>query len=186
MKTQILYLFILLGWSCTKKVPCEDTLSNMADPALILEDLKLNYIQYYDEMKDDSIDRKFYFEFYSITSPAKYDSLAIRYKQAVNAFYHADKKMIDYLLSFEKSESYNLWLFMGKGPYSSNIVDGVDMIMEPRAALILIDYYLRGKCKPINVKPKPKKLTYPTFRRFYELNKGKSLKQLRWLYGWEF
>lgn len=148
----------------------------------ILEDLKLNYTQYYDDMEGV---HDLYFEFYSIASKAEHDTLAARYKQAVQAFYRADKKIIDDLLRFEGSRSYNEWLFIGKSPLSSDIKE-TDFILETEAALILIDYYLRGKWESIDLKSKPKKLTYPTFRQFYELNKNKSLKQLRWLYGWEF
>lgn len=172
-------MLLLPSLSCTKKEPCENTPASIKNPADILAALKLNHTQYYDEMEDE---REFYFEYYSISSPAEHDSLATRYKQAVSAFYHADKQMIDYLLSFEKSESYNQWLFIGKSPLLSSYDLEAYMLLEPAAALILIDYYLSGKCEAINIKSKPKTLTYPAFHQFYKLNKTKPLKQLRRLY----
>ena len=152
------------------------------DYVAILEGLKLNYIQYFDMMYDQ---QDFYFHAYSISSKNEHDSLAARYKIAVSRFYNSDKEIIDYLLSFENSSSYNEWLFLGKSPLSSSINES-DLIPEPEAALILIDYYLKGRYKPINVKSKPKTLTYDSFHKFYRLNKNKPLRQLRRLYKREF
>lgn len=148
------------------------------DYVAILEGLKLNYIQYYDMLYDQ---QDFYFHAYSISSKNEHDSLAARYKMAVSRFYNSDKEIIDYLLSFENSSYYNEWLFIGKSPLSSNIKES-DLITEPEAALILIDYYLKGRYKPINVKSKPKTLTYDSFHKFYKLNKNKPLRQIRKLY----
>lgn len=152
------------------------------DYVAILEGLKLNYTQYYDMMYDQ---QGFYFQAYSISSKNEHDSLAARYKMAVSRFYNSDKEIIDYLLSFKNSPSYNEWLFLGKSPLSSNIKES-DLIPEPEAALILIDCYLRGRHEPINVKSKPKTLTYDSFHKFYKLNKNKPLRQIKKSYKREF
>jgi hypothetical protein len=175
-----LYVFLMYAAvSCTKQ--SEGKYYDYVD---VLEGLKLNYTQYYDMMNDQ---HDFYFRFYanSISSKNEHDSLAARYKIAVSKFYNSDKKIIDYLLTFEHSSSYNQWLFIEKSPLSSNTKES-DFIPEPEAALILIDYYLKGKYKPINVKRKPKTLTYDSFHKFYKLNKNKPLRQLRRLYRREF
>ena len=178
------FLIILIVFSIHAAIACtKQREGKHYDYVAVLEGLKLNYTQYYEGMINE---QDIYFKGYSISSEAEQDSLAARYKIAVNEFYDSDKKIIDYLMSFEKSKSYNEWLFIGKGPLSSNINTETDLILEPEAALILIDYYLKGRYKPINIKSKPKTLTYDSFHKFYKLNKNKTLRQIRKLYKHEF
>lgn len=173
---RILFFCSLCLLGCTQE--------KFQDYETTLDLLKLNYAQYYKKMEaENALD--LYFEFYSISSEDDHKRRYALYNEGLYRFYHSDKGMIDFLLGFRGSQCYNQWLFLDESPLSSRIKVS-DLLTESEAALVLLDYFLRGKNTALNAKKYSFNLTYDNFQSFYEKHRYKTLNQIRKQYKKQF
>jgi hypothetical protein len=138
---------------------------------IILDGLTKNYV-----LLSNKIEKDLYLEYFKLSEEQHLKDLE-EYDKAVNAFYNADKDILDYLLSYEKDTSHICKWIKTKNPYSSNIGE-TDLLTNAEGALILFDNYLTNSSH-IRTPTYVSELSYEKLKLFYDKNKGLSKDELK-------
>jgi hypothetical protein len=136
-----------------------------------LKGLTKNYV-----LLENQLEKKLYLDYFNITEKEHLEHLK-EYNIAVRNFYNADKKILNYLFSYEEDTLTRCSWISTKNPYDSRLTKR-DLITNSTGALILVDNYLRNNLT-IQTPENQDHLTFKNLKKFYDKNKNLTKKELR-------